>query len=139
MLWCAAGIRFSSIRVADIDRWTGFVGRDGRLSPYSWRTYQTRGTICRSCTQLHDGVELLVRNADTDNMWRHAHMNPRYNWVIILPAELSASAVLINYWNKSVNNAVWISICMVVVIVINMFGAGTTQDSFETGYSLSDS
>ncbi|KAF8922361.1 amino acid permease [Mucidula mucida] len=47
-----------------------------------------------------------------------------YNWVIILPAELSASAVLINYWNKSVNNAVWISICMVVVIVINMFGAG---------------
>ena len=43
---------------------------------------------------------------------------------IILPAELSASAVLINYWNDKVNNAVWITIFMVVVIVINMFGAG---------------
>ncbi|KAI9063004.1 amino acid permease [Trametes sanguinea] len=47
-----------------------------------------------------------------------------YNWTIILPAELSAAAVLINYWNKSVNNAVWITICLVVVVTINMFGAG---------------
>lgn len=46
-----------------------------------------------------------------------------YNWVIILPAELSAAAILINYWNDTINNAVWISICMVVVISINMFGA----------------
>ncbi|KZT60249.1 putative general amino acid permease [Calocera cornea HHB12733] len=47
-----------------------------------------------------------------------------YNWIIILPAELSASAVLINYWTTSVNNAVWVTICLVVVFIINMFGAG---------------
>ncbi|KAI0824226.1 amino acid permease [Trametes gibbosa] len=47
-----------------------------------------------------------------------------YNWTIILPAELSAAAVLINFWNKSVNNAVWITMCLIVVITINMFGAG---------------
>ncbi|CAK5262598.1 unnamed protein product [Mycena citricolor] len=46
-----------------------------------------------------------------------------YNW-IILPAELSAAAVLINYWNKSVNNAAWITIVLVVVVGINMCGAG---------------
>lgn len=48
-----------------------------------------------------------------------------YNWVIVLPAELSAAAVLINYWISSsrVSNAAWISICLVVVIVINLFGA----------------
>ncbi|KAJ7774222.1 amino acid permease [Mycena maculata] len=40
-----------------------------------------------------------------------------YNWIIVLPAELSAAAVLINYWNKTVNDAV-------VVIAINMCGAG---------------
>ncbi|KAJ7233154.1 amino acid permease-domain-containing protein, partial [Mycena haematopus] len=39
-----------------------------------------------------------------------------YNWIVVLPAELSAAAVLINYWNKTVNNAV-------VVIGINMLGA----------------
>ncbi|KAJ7228946.1 amino acid permease/ SLC12A domain-containing protein [Mycena pura] len=47
-----------------------------------------------------------------------------YNWTITLPTELSAAAVLINFWNKSVNNAVWITIIMVVVIGINMCGAG---------------
>ncbi|KAI0669962.1 amino acid permease [Trametes maxima] len=47
-----------------------------------------------------------------------------YNWTIILPAELSAAAVLMNFWNKSVNNAVWITMCLVVVVTINMFGAG---------------
>ena len=47
-----------------------------------------------------------------------------YNWVIILPAELVASAVLINFWIDTVNNAVWITMCLIVVVVINLFGAG---------------
>ncbi|KZT21651.1 hypothetical protein NEOLEDRAFT_732646 [Neolentinus lepideus HHB14362 ss-1] len=47
-----------------------------------------------------------------------------YNWVIILPAELSAASVLIDYWTTKVNNSAWITICLVVVVVINMFGAG---------------
>ncbi|KAJ7117306.1 amino acid permease [Mycena crocata] len=66
-----------------------------------------------------------------------------YNWTVVLPAELSAAyissfsmrkgsstdaysnrAVLINYWNKSVNNAAWVTIVMVIVIAINMCGAG---------------
>ncbi|WVQ80549.1 hypothetical protein IAT38_002654 [Cryptococcus sp. DSM 104549] len=47
-----------------------------------------------------------------------------YNWTIILPAELSAAAVLINLWNDTINNALWISICLIVVVVINLFGAG---------------
>ncbi|KIY47657.1 hypothetical protein FISHEDRAFT_44970 [Fistulina hepatica ATCC 64428] len=47
-----------------------------------------------------------------------------YNWTIVLPAELSAAAVLINYWNDSINNAAWISICLVIVVSINLLGAG---------------
>ncbi|KDN39184.1 hypothetical protein RSAG8_08955, partial [Rhizoctonia solani AG-8 WAC10335] len=48
-----------------------------------------------------------------------------YNWTVILPAELAASAVLINYWmHERINNALWISICLIVVVVINMLGAG---------------
>ena len=47
-----------------------------------------------------------------------------YNWTIILPAELSAAAGLINFWNTSVNNAAWITMCLAVVVTINMFGAG---------------
>ncbi|KAL1945996.1 hypothetical protein VTO73DRAFT_1998 [Trametes versicolor] len=47
-----------------------------------------------------------------------------YNWIIILPAEISAAAVVINYWNKSVNDAAWITMCLGVVFIINAFGAG---------------
>ncbi|KAA1468647.1 amino acid permease [Dentipellis sp. KUC8613] len=47
-----------------------------------------------------------------------------YSWTIVLPAELSAASVLINYWNQSVNNAAWVSICLVVVVAINFLGAG---------------
>jgi len=48
-----------------------------------------------------------------------------YNWTIVLPAEISAAAILIDFWNKDTNlNAVWITIVMLVVIGINMCGAG---------------
>ncbi|KAK7677520.1 hypothetical protein QCA50_019526 [Cerrena zonata] len=47
-----------------------------------------------------------------------------YNWTVILPAELSAAAVIINYWNDTVNDAVWITVFFLVVICINILGAG---------------
>ncbi|KAF8524045.1 amino acid transporter [Hysterangium stoloniferum] len=45
-----------------------------------------------------------------------------YCWSVSLPAELSAAAVLVNYWNKSVNNAAWITIFLLVVVTINFLG-----------------
>lgn len=74
-----------------------------------------------------------------------------YNWTIVLPAELSAAALLMGFWksvrfgrfrrpfyNRSltppfldtfiqkeeVNPAVWITMCLVIVIFINLLGAG---------------
>ncbi|KIK51370.1 hypothetical protein GYMLUDRAFT_50605 [Collybiopsis luxurians FD-317 M1] len=48
-----------------------------------------------------------------------------YTWAITLPTELSAAAVLINYWDKNVQlNYAWITICIAVVIAINLCGAG---------------
>lgn len=74
------------------------------------------------------GLELLSVN-DRPSAYDNADclLGAGYNWTIILPAELSAAAVLINYWNQTVNNAAWISIFLVVVIIINMFGAGMFQ------------
>ncbi|KAF9651914.1 amino acid permease [Thelephora ganbajun] len=47
-----------------------------------------------------------------------------YNATIALPAELSAAAILVGYWNHAISPAVWITVCLVVVIMINMLGAG---------------
>jgi amino acid transporter len=50
----------------------------------------------------------------------------RYNWTVVLPAELSAAAVLIGFWdkNQSINPAAWIAVTMTIVIIINFLGAG---------------
>ncbi|KAK0232727.1 amino acid permease [Armillaria fumosa] len=55
--------------------------------------------------------------------------NAWYNWTIGVPAELSAAAVLVNYWNKDITNAAWISMCLGVAVIINLFGAGIYGES----------
>jgi len=48
-----------------------------------------------------------------------------YDWTIVLPAELSAAAVLIDFWDKNAAvNSAWVTICLVVVVAINFMGAG---------------
>ena len=47
-----------------------------------------------------------------------------FNWMIILPAELSAASVLINLWNSTISDGAWITIIFFVVVLINFFGAG---------------
>lgn len=47
-----------------------------------------------------------------------------YSWGITFPVELSASAIIIQYWdtNLSINPSVWISILLVLVIGVNVLG-----------------
>ncbi|KZT11237.1 amino acid permease [Laetiporus sulphureus 93-53] len=96
--------------------------------------YLTIGSLC-FCTMLSlgemaaflpvPGGHITFAERFVDPAWSFAlGWQYWYNWTIVLPAELSAAAVLINYWNQSVNNAVWITMCLIVVILINMFGAG---------------
>ncbi|KIJ15769.1 amino acid-polyamine-Organocation superfamily protein [Paxillus involutus ATCC 200175] len=47
-----------------------------------------------------------------------------YGWTLTLPAELSAAATVINFWDHTTNNAVWITMCLVVVVGINILGVG---------------
>ncbi|KAH7890304.1 amino acid permease [Phlebopus sp. FC_14] len=44
-----------------------------------------------------------------------------YSWTV---PELAAAATLFEYWDLGVNNAVWITMCLVVAIGINFFGVG---------------
>lgn len=40
------------------------------------------------------------------------------------PAELSAAATVIDFWDHKVNNAVWITMCLVVAVSLNIFEVG---------------
>ncbi|BGO93492.1 hypothetical protein NBRC10512v2_005801 [Rhodotorula toruloides] len=43
------------------------------------------------------------------------------NWLLVMPAELSAAATLIGFWSNA-NPAGWIAICYVLVVLINLGG-----------------
>ncbi|MCJ1230429.1 glyceraldehyde-3-phosphate dehydrogenase 1 [Toensbergia leucococca] len=50
--------------------------------------------------------------------------NYALNWLITLPLEIIAASITINYWEgaRSVNPCVWVTIFLVVIISINLFG-----------------
>lgn len=50
--------------------------------------------------------------------------NYSMNWLIVLPFELTAATVTIEFWDpeQKINIAIWISIFLVSVIAINFFG-----------------
>ena len=43
-------------------------------------------------------------------------------WLVVLPLEIVAAAITIDYWNVNVNKAVWVTIFWVFIVVINLFG-----------------
>ncbi|KAH7890310.1 amino acid permease [Phlebopus sp. FC_14] len=46
-----------------------------------------------------------------------------YNWTVSA-TELSAAATIIDFWEHGVSNAVWITMCLVVAVGINIWGVG---------------
>lgn len=43
-------------------------------------------------------------------------------WAIVLPLELVAASLVINFWQLDINTVVWIAIFYVLIIVLNLFG-----------------
>ncbi|KZT65366.1 amino acid permease [Daedalea quercina L-15889] len=96
--------------------------------------YMTVGSLCY-CTMISlgemaaflpvPGGHITYAERFVDPAWSFAlGWLYWYNWTIVLPAEISAAAVLIGYWDAAVNSAAWITMCLVIVILLNMFGAG---------------
>ncbi|KAH6620853.1 amino acid permease/ SLC12A domain-containing protein [Chaetomium sp. MPI-SDFR-AT-0129] len=52
-------------------------------------------------------------------------------WAAVLPLELTVCSMTIGYWNPDINVAVWITVFLVAIIVINIFGAlGYAEEEF---------
>lgn len=52
-------------------------------------------------------------------------------WASVLPLELTACGITIQYWNPNISTAVWISLFLVVLIIVNVFGAiGYAEEEF---------
>lgn len=54
-----------------------------------------------------------------------------FQWAIVLPLELVVAALTINFWGADINQAVFISVFLVVIIIINIFGVlGYAEEEF---------
>ncbi|KLJ06836.1 AAT family amino acid transporter [Blastomyces silverae] len=43
-------------------------------------------------------------------------------WIIVLPLEIVAAAITVNYWDAPVSPAVWVTIFYLMIVSINLFG-----------------
>jgi len=49
----------------------------------------------------------------------------------VLPLELVVAGLTVNYWGADVNVAIWITVFMIIVIFINIFGVlGYAEEEF---------
>ncbi|KAI9884736.1 MAG: glyceraldehyde-3-phosphate dehydrogenase 1 [Watsoniomyces obsoletus] len=48
--------------------------------------------------------------------------NYAMQWLIVLPLEIVAASITLDYWKNGVSNAVWVTIFLLLIISINMFG-----------------
>jgi yeast amino acid transporter len=54
-----------------------------------------------------------------------------FQWAIVVPLELVVAGLTTNYWQADVNNAVWITIFWLAIILVNIFGVlGYAEEEF---------
>ncbi|EGO57080.1 hypothetical protein NEUTE1DRAFT_84772 [Neurospora tetrasperma FGSC 2508] len=54
-----------------------------------------------------------------------------FQWAIVLPLELTVCGFTVGYWNQDISVAVWITIFLVAIIIINVFGTlGYAEEEF---------
>ncbi|KAL2842187.1 amino acid permease/ SLC12A domain-containing protein [Aspergillus pseudoustus] len=54
-----------------------------------------------------------------------------FQWAVIVPLELTVAGLTINYWGVDVSVAVWITVFMIAIIVVNIFGSlGYAEEEF---------
>ncbi|KAK3400640.1 general amino-acid permease GAP1 [Sordaria brevicollis] len=49
--------------------------------------------------------------------------NYALQWIVVLPLEVLAGAMTIGYWNSELHKAIFVSMFLVVIFIINLFGA----------------
>lgn len=48
--------------------------------------------------------------------------NYAMQWLVVLPLEVVAAAITVNYWNSKISPAAWVAIFLTIITSINLFG-----------------
>jgi amino acid transporter len=96
------------------------LGRNGNpLSVAWWLLWALQNVHRRG---LGRGYGLEVRS----HLARHIQPLTRcsyvFQWLVTLPLELVASSITLQYWEQPLHHAVWVTIFLFGIVVINIFG-----------------
>ena len=54
-----------------------------------------------------------------------------FQWAVVLPLELTVCGLTVQYWNPNISVAVWISVFLVFIVFVNVFGTiGYAEEEF---------
>lgn len=54
-----------------------------------------------------------------------------FQWAVVLPLELVVAGMTVNWWGADVNVGIWVTIFLVVIIIISVFGVlGYAEEEF---------
>ncbi|KAH8775978.1 amino acid permease/ SLC12A domain-containing protein [Hyaloscypha sp. PMI_1271] len=54
-----------------------------------------------------------------------------FQWAIVLPLELVVAGFTVGYWNPDINVGVWITVFLIAIVIINVFGVlGFAEEEF---------
>ncbi|CUM66583.1 uncharacterized protein PRCAT00004252001 [Priceomyces carsonii] len=67
-----------------------------------------------------NGPQSFVNNYVDSSLGFAIGYNYWYSFAMLVATEVTAAAIVIQYWNDTINIAAWISILLVVVLVLNM-------------------
>ena len=48
--------------------------------------------------------------------------NYALNWLCVLPLEIVSASITVDYWGSRINNAAWVSVFLVLIVMINFIG-----------------
>ncbi|KAF9886039.1 glyceraldehyde-3-phosphate dehydrogenase 1 [Aspergillus nanangensis] len=48
--------------------------------------------------------------------------NYALQWLVVLPLEIVAASITVDYWESDISNAAWVAIFWVLIVAINLFG-----------------
>lgn len=48
--------------------------------------------------------------------------NYALQWLVVLPLETVAASLVIGYWRSEISNAVWVTVFLTMIILINLVG-----------------
>lgn len=57
--------------------------------------------------------------------------NYSFQWCVTLPLELTVCAMVVKYWNADISPGVWITVFLIAIIIVNIFGSiGYAEEEF---------